>query len=551
MASSLQEFLRQSGPTLSSHLCTLLQGQGIPAATARKRIERAPPEVQKIKNLRFPHNERFVYLKEQWNTEEFWQALLKALDDTGSVYGLALHALKARGGLVPRKHFSIICGSPEFLKKHVPAQGVLERGLDLRLFRLQTHARLGECVTFGERLPLPSIPLNAVRARRLTEDLLLNALKEWLRNLGLGSYESVKLRSDEAPAEEQPRFGQFRWDLTAPSYMHPLLTFDRRSKSGGNPGFIVADVVLGTTLTEQQVEVFLHKCEVMRYQRKTRPFLAFLIADHFERQAFALGRNRGLVLATPGAVLGEDVGTALQTLLSTLTHATDAVVQNPLVVIDLVNRLSKIEGAAGNLRGALFEMIIAHLVRVNEGNETQLGVGITDPTTGARAEIDVLRTKGSQEVAVYECKGKSPNTRVSREEVEKWLKISVPRIDAYLHAHPNHHACRVRKFEFWTSGTFVPEARQLLQQAKASTRKYQIDFRDGEGVLEYARDIRDTHFLELLSQHFLKHPLAQLEPVPSNNATAPSAPPPANAPQMPPPTAPVSSVALSNEVRAP
>jgi hypothetical protein len=506
----------------------LLQGQGVPAATARKRIERAPPEVQKLKNLRFPHNERFVYLKEQWNTEEFWSALLQALDTTGSVFGLALHALKARGGIVPKAHFSIISGSPEFLKKHVPAQGVLQRGLDIGLFRLETHARLGECVTYGERLPLQSIPLKVVHARRLIEELLLHALKDWLRNLGLGSYESVLLRTggtpDGTPTDEQPRFGQFRWDLTAPSYMHPLLTLDRKQKKV--PGFVVADVVLGTTLTEQQVLAFLNKCEVMRHQRKTRPFLAFLIADHFERSAFARGKSQGVILARPGALLGEEVGAALKTLLSTLTNAADAMAQNPRVVDELMTSLGKIEGAAGNLRGALFELLVAHLVRENEGGRTELGVEVADPT-GRKAEIDILRVKGAQEVAVYECKGKSPNARVSREEAEKWLNVSIPRIEAYIRTHPELHDCRIRTFEFWTSGTFHPEARQLLQRAKESAKRCNIHFRDGEGVLEYARSVRDTHFIAMLNQHFLKHPLAQIEPPPAPEASTSSAPPPA------------------------
>jgi hypothetical protein len=58
---------------------------------------------------------------------------------------------------------------------------------------------------------------NAFRARLLAEDILLGAMREWLGNLGLGSYNQIQSRS----LKTQPQFGQFRWDMMAPSYIHP------------------------------------------------------------------------------------------------------------------------------------------------------------------------------------------------------------------------------------------------------------------------------------------------------------------------------------------
>jgi len=63
----------------------------------------------------------------------------------------------------------------------------------------------------------------------------------------------------------------------------------------------------------------------------------------------------------------------------------------------LFSTLGRIEGAAANLRGALFEMIVGFLVREREGNTIDIGERVSDPGTGRSAEMDVRRIKEDQE----------------------------------------------------------------------------------------------------------------------------------------------------------
>src|SRR5690606_27997823 len=70
------------------------------------------------------------------------------------------------------------------------------------------------------------------RARALAEGVILDALREWARKLGLAAYNSITIRG-EKPLRQ---VGQFNWDLTGPSYLLPL----RRGKA--KLGFLVADV---------------------------------------------------------------------------------------------------------------------------------------------------------------------------------------------------------------------------------------------------------------------------------------------------------------------
>lgn len=88
---------------------------------------------------------------------------------------------------------------------------------------------------------------------------------------------------------------------------------------------------------------------------------------------------------------------------------------------------SKIEGAAGNLRGALFEVVVGHMVRSIEGGPIDIGAIVRGANSGARAEIDGH--------LVYECKGHQSSARASKGEVEVWLTKKVP-IIASAHSQP-------------------------------------------------------------------------------------------------------------------
>lgn len=112
MTSLIVTSLRKIGPCLSSILVEeMLKTQGVNRDTARKQISRAASagQIHCVDKL-FPKRERFIYLKQQYGTGRFWSSLNTALLDTGSAYGLALSCLRARGGILPVRHFPAACG---------------------------------------------------------------------------------------------------------------------------------------------------------------------------------------------------------------------------------------------------------------------------------------------------------------------------------------------------------------------------------------------------------------------------------------------------------
>ena len=63
-------------------------------------------------------------------------------------------------------------------------------------------------------------------------------------------------------------------------------------------------------------------------------------------------------------------------------------------------------------------------------------------------------------------------------------------------------------FEYWTSGEFSEEAVQYLKKKASETKKYNIAWKNGTDILEYARKIKSTSMVDVLNQHYAKHPLS-------------------------------------------
>lgn len=501
---ALREFLRSYGPALSSTVQAHLAQAGTRADAARKRIQRAGNGIEKISGLRLPHNEGVLFLREQYGSPRFWEGLLNALDQAGSAYGFAFRSLEARGGIVPHSHFDIVSGSPARLRSQLSSDHVLKKLIALRL--LETFRRGdSEYVMVSSRVD-PDVTVDVrfaqARAQQIAEDILLLGLREWLRKIGLVSFNRVTLRSETSPA---PSFAQFGWDLVAPSYIGALRGFDE----GGAmlPGFFVADVVLRGQLSESQIRYFLRKAKIIEAQRSSRPFIAMLMADGFTEDALRRGRSAGLLLTTPDHFLGSDIATSLRELVRNLSHAAETAALNPDALLGSFTKLAKIEGAAGNLRGFLFEMIVGHCVLKQEGHTIDIGKLVTDPESGQRAEIDVLRVKEDQEVCLYECKGVAGGTEIPKSVVEEWFKTKRPKVSRWLAAQERFRHCR-REYAFWTTGTLSHDAIEYLSYQQRSMTKSAISWRDGKAVLEYARGVNSTAIVKALNEHYLEHPFA-------------------------------------------
>jgi hypothetical protein len=274
-----------------------------------------------------------------------------------------------------------------------------------------------------------------------------------MNRLGLIAWNAFKLRTDV----ELSTFAGFPFDIFGPSYLRALV--DGRPNGPLLPGFIVADVHVGFEMHHKALPYFIRKIQGTEVGRN-RPAIGILVADSFSEQALTLGRREGIIVATPEVLFGRDVAVALQQLVLTLTNVAVAATSNPDVVTNLFDRLGKIEGAAANLRGPLFELIVAHLV-TTEGGSIYVGRRAFSSDRLAQADIDVLRRR-QQDVGAYECKGRGPGHEENVESVREWVEQKVPIVRDWLLGLEDY-ASLPQSFHYWTTGRFFPGRHRILE----------------------------------------------------------------------------------------
>lgn len=93
-------------------------------------------------------------------------------------------------------------------------------------------------------------------------------------------------------------------------------------------GFIVADVIYND-LDSKSIQTYLTKVQRCRNMRNTRPFLAMLIAERFDPEAFRLAKQAGVMATTVSNLLGQDISALLSSLLNTLNRAGAIAAANP------------------------------------------------------------------------------------------------------------------------------------------------------------------------------------------------------------------------------
>jgi hypothetical protein len=489
------KFLERHGASLSSLVAAHLVSKGCTDANARKLIQRAREPIHKLARIRFPHNDRFLYLAEDYRSKDFWDRLLLAFQQKESAYWAAIQSVIARDGVVPKSQFGTVSGSPIRMKNHLSSASVLERLVEIGLFEFVSLPDFGQCISFSpDTISQPPPNVNAMRARVLAEGLLLIALKEWSRNLGLGSYHRVALRSHET----QPSFGQFSWDLSVPSYLHPLSTFDRKLVRV-QPGFFVADVLLSPEVPKPHLQYFLRKCALMRAQKNTVRFMAMFVAERFTREAFNAGRKAGVIVATTENLFGREISSGLSEMIQVLKSAAAAISATPDQIQKLFSKLDAIKGAENNVRGALFELFLARCLNKENWYVRTMNELIRDPKSGALAEIDIKASRGV-ELRILECRAYSKNW-ITADDVEKWLNERVPRIRNFLRNNREDQNQKL-SFEFWTTSHFTPEAEDFLRKSTQRTTKYSVKWKDQHTLRAYVSELQDSYLKDILERYY-------------------------------------------------
>ncbi len=501
MNNIVEKYLKEFGPCLTSDAAShLVEILGLKPATARKRVSRAEGKVKRLAYITFPKRARFLYHEKDFGSPIYWERLVAALLETNSAYGHAIAAIQLRGGIIPENHFAIACGSPLKQLKRLSPETVFERLQQAQLLQKKTIPGLGECVTLAQADGYYDQSVSDIRARLITEAVVLAAVRDWLRNLGFVSYDRVSTREEVA----KPTIGTCAWDLTAPSYLSFMSKFDK--KGNPKPGFVACDILLGHTITEAGIRPFINKCKTLRNLKNIGPCMQIFVADNYSKEAFVLAKKSGIIPATPINLFGKDVADGLIALTAVLKQAAQASV-DPEAFEVLFKKLGKIEGAANQIRGTLFEFIAAHILRktisshvlMNRTYKTEVGDVVKE------TEADVICINGDVSALFVECKGYSPYGTIPDDLFMHWLNHQVPVLFKVARLHPDWKNLQLC-FEFWATGALSEDALDAFQKAQATInpRKYTIDLKRGPDILDMCKKTKDKSLIAAFQGFYFK-----------------------------------------------
>ncbi len=494
----IESYLDQNGPALSSEVAQYLSDNcGLNPAAARKRVSRAAGNIRRLSGIVFPHKARFLYLQQQFGSPWYWSRLADALIATGSAYGYAIAALRQRGGIIPTRQFSVVCGAPLKQRKHLSPESILLRLSEAKLLTSVTLPSVGECIALIQGDGRYEAIAESMRAQLITEEFLLIAIKDWLKKLGIVSYGQVATRYDEM----LPKVGTFVWDLSAPSYLGHMV---RKGMDGKlKPGFVVCDVHLGETMSVTGVAPFIRKCITLRSLHNIAPCMQMLVASRFDSDAFLRLKQNGIIPATPSSLFGDEISEGLSQLTSVLIGAAHSLI-NANQFDELFRKLGKIEGAANQLRGTLFEYLAADIARKTHAPEIVMN-RIFKAKDKGEAEGDVVAVDQNKAITVIECKGYSPRATIPDALFLRWLEHSVPICFAAIKDHPDWKNLRVT-FEFWTTAPLSNEAMAAfaVAQNKIRSTRYEIKLRLNTDIYAMCRSTSNPSLIAAFEKHYKK-----------------------------------------------
>ena len=360
MSDTVSNILRVLGPSLSSSLARQLESrEKISRVAARKRIERAKKvgQIRALPGLTLKNNEQVLYTPEQRANPDFSRYLLKCLQDAHSGYQLPLRGIAARGGQVPAYLFPTFSAFPSEEADVLTANDVLGSLCTWNLLE-KDLTQCGPSVRLSGLFSKPVISQSRMGARLTVEKLVVSALKDWLRLQGIASADKIEIRNEIG---DPPQFGYYAWDLVAPSYLSSLTHY---TSNGVLPGFVVADVIAGRILNAEDVEYFIAKCHSIKNKPNSRPFIAFLIADWFRKDALSLGRKNGFVFTTPKNLFGNHFAQTLNAI-SQLLQLKQANTQSSGLIHETLSSFvltEHLEHTSFLLKSITFEILVGHCI---------------------------------------------------------------------------------------------------------------------------------------------------------------------------------------------
>lgn len=481
---SIKNILEDRGPLLTGELIEILTSEyGLSNDAARKRLSRIGSPVHKIKGF-FTENQTFCYLQTQYKQDEYFTGLRNAFKGNAKRIYSIIRALEIHYGYLHKDHLAVYSFSPVLALKGHKRFDVLIK--DLKSFNVIEEDN--EYYRINSRIAVIESNHSLYKSVAIAEKFILEQFSEWTRKIGLGSYNTGKIYGD---------FGNFKWGFTSPSFSMGICTYKDGKMA---PGFILADVLLGNSLTLEDVDFFLQKISILQQMKSISKFIPFLIVDNISTEVLDKLKGRGVIIGFVNQLFGKGYSDLLKTLVNTIANAGAILKTNPDGFLNLMDKIDGlVQGKVNNLRGDLFELAVGFY---HSRFCQSIDIGRIINVEGDRKELDVFAIY-AEKIVVVECKGYKRNASLA--EVEQWTSEKIPLIRKWIANQPALNN-KDLVFEFWSTGGFDEDARKKIVSF-SNVKKHTLHFYAEKEILEKGKSLKMPRFNETLNQYFFKEPL--------------------------------------------
>lgn len=471
MEKSIQAIVQEKGPLLSGKLASIYENENKKSNTAaRQAISRARSPIQKIKSIPFENNQVFVYLENQYMSHKYCENLVEAIKTNSNIMQSIIGALVSQNGFASKELLPAYTSSPvKKIKGHRLFEGNVQRLINSGIIVEYLEIYLSLNTSF-----FPDATFNFAHAKGIetAKKVVLNDFSDLAKKINLVSFNSGRIISE---------FGKYQWGYTAPSYIQGILKY---SKGTPKPGFVLADVNIEHFAKKDRINFFIEKVRTIRSCKNTSNFVPVFLTDTLDKESHEALKKEGIVIAFLEVVFGKEYVQLLSDLINVFTNATAFVLNNPEKIDQLFTEISKNGGKYNNALGDMFELLVGYYYHEIGSNHLEINKYIDGSDTKSRnpKEIDVYVEKDGK-IIVVECKAtKAP---LDKDITNKWIKDKVP--DIY-HALRKENSTKGIEFQLWSIGGYDQSSIEILESAKETTKKYQIDFLDKSKIIDLARE---------------------------------------------------------------
>ena len=419
----IQRLLKRKGPLDSNDLVHAITQKGITsnAVAARKVIQRAVQSglLQTSSPVRF--DKTFLYYLEEHKAKakgKRYSTAIKKLLTTKPSHNRVFKTLLANKGWITHGQIGKASAClPEDEDRQIGGRKsinkVVEDLLCLGIVEEVPGAR--HLYRLGMMFGSASIAKAAFLHKLRIEQKLLDGTANWLKNTYLIAHRGYSCRTLETEAEA---FNQTYWDAHGPIYLGPFTRNSKLRRTHTKENFLTVDMLAYRTfsIVDADAAVTRYKNIVLRW--KTIAITPIVVSRSFSSDAWNLLRSAGVGAVLLSDVFGKNIDALLQAMWNTISDSRPVAEQIDAIrdTLAIADGTIDQQGLVGNLKGTLFEFLIALAWKVAGYDITLQKVVRRMPYD--EYEIDIVAIRSGQ-CKLIECKGHHAGYRESKDEVER------------------------------------------------------------------------------------------------------------------------------------